>query len=173
MKEERILYFKLPGKQNTNTALKLAKEKADKLKIKNVILASTSGFTAKKAFETFKGNTLVIIGIDRERFSSKLIKDLESKGVMIRFSREIKYLYPDLAKMVLRRFCEGMKVAIQITLIAADEELIPLDREVIAIAGTTHECKLAGGSDTAIIVKPSTSGRFHELGIREIVCKPR
>jgi hypothetical protein len=173
MKEESILYFEFPGKQNTNTALKLAKEKADKLKIKNVILASTSGFTAERAFETFKGTTLVIVGIERERFFSELIKDLESERVQVRFSREVKYTYPDLAKTVLRRFCEGMKVAIQITLIAADEGLIPLDREVIAIAGTTHEGKQPGGSDTAIVVKPSTSNRFHELKVREIICKPR
>jgi hypothetical protein len=173
MKEKKILYFELPGKQNTNTALELAKERANKLKINNVILASTSGLTAEKAFETFKATTLIIVGIERERFSSELIKNLESEGIQIRFSREVKYKYPDLAKTVLRRFCEGMKVAIQITLIAADEGLIPLDREVIAIAGTTHEGKQPGGSDTAIVVKPSTSARFYELKVREIICKPR
>lgn len=34
MKEEKIVCFEVPGKQNTDAALKLAKERADKLKIK-------------------------------------------------------------------------------------------------------------------------------------------
>lgn len=60
-------------------------------------------------------------------------------------------------------------MAVQITLIAADEGLIPLDREVLAIAGTTHEVKRTGGSDTAIVVKPSTSDIFQELKVREVI----
>lgn len=171
--KEKIVYFEEPGKQNTDAALKLAKERADKLNIKNVIVASTSGFTAKRAVENFKGMTLVIVGIDRERFCSELVKEIEGEGHQVRFSREVEYSYPDLAKTVLRRFCEGMKVAVQITLVAADEGLIPLDREVIAIAGTTHEVERTGGSDTAIVVKPSTSDIFQELKVREVICKPR
>jgi len=173
MREETIVYFESPGKQNTDATLKLAKERADKLKIQNVIVASTSGFTAESAVKTFKGMALVIVGIDRKRFSSELIKELEDNGHQVRFSEEVTSAYPDLAKTVLRRFCEGMKVAVQITLIAADEGLIPLNKEVIAIAGTTHEVKEVGGSDTAIVVKPTTSDKFHELRVREVICKPR
>lgn len=127
----------------------------------------------RAAVEAFKGMTLVIVGIDRKRFCSELVKEIEGEGHHVRFSREIVYSYPDLTKTVLRRFCEGMKVAVQITLIAADERLIPLDREVLAIAGTTHKVKQTGGSDTAIVVKPSTSDIFQELKVREVICKPR
>ncbi|KYH36778.1 MAG: hypothetical protein AYL29_011490 [Candidatus Bathyarchaeota archaeon B24] len=50
---------------------------------------------------------------------------------------------------------------------AADAGLIPVDREVIAIAGTEE------GADTAIVVKPSYSRKFRSLKIREIICMPR
>ena len=170
MKEEKIRYFEFPGKQNTSTVLKLAKEKADKLKIKNVILASTSGSTAERAFETFMrargGSTLVIVGIERELFSSELIEDFESKGVKIRFSREVEYKYPDLAKTVLRRFCEGMKVAVEITAMAADAGFVRTDEDVVSIAGTGK------GADTAIVIKPDISRRLFNMRIKKILAKP-
>jgi len=45
--------------------------------------------------------------------------------------------------------------------------LIPVDREVIAIAGTGE------GADTAIVLQPAYSRKFHELKIKEIIAKPR
>ena len=50
---------------------------------------------------------------------------------------------------------------------AADAGLIPVDREVIAIAGTDE------GADTAIVVQPTYPRKFHELEIKEIIAKPR
>jgi hypothetical protein len=49
----------------------------------------------------------------------------------------------------------------------ADAGLIPVDREVIAIAGT------GSGADTAIVVKPAYPRKFLELSIKEIITKPR
>ncbi len=60
-----------------------------------------------------------------------------------------------------------MKVCVEIILMASDAGLIPMDREVMAIAGT------ADGSDTCIVVKPAYPRKFYELEIREIVAKPR
>jgi hypothetical protein len=60
-----------------------------------------------------------------------------------------------------------MKVCVEIVLMAADAGLINVDREVIAIGGTSS------GADTAIVVKPSHSMTFREFEIREIISKPR
>ncbi|MFQ6095459.1 MAG: hypothetical protein ACE5NN_04885, partial [Candidatus Bathyarchaeia archaeon] len=65
------------------------------------------------------------------------------------------------------RFCQGMKVCVEVVLMAADAGLIPVDREVIAIAGTDE------GADTAIVVKPSYPRKFLDLKINEIIAKPR
>ena len=72
----------------------------------------------------------------------------------------------DVIANVLRTFGEGMKVACEITLMAADSGLVRTDEEVIAIAGTDL------GADTAIVLKPVNTQNFFDLKIKEILCKP-
>jgi hypothetical protein len=50
---------------------------------------------------------------------------------------------------------------------AADSGLIPIDEDVVAIAGTGR------GADTALRIQPANSSRFFHLKIREIIAKPR
>ena len=64
-------------------------------------------------------------------------------------------------------FSRGMKVAAEITIMAADAGLIRTDEDVVVIAGSGQ------GADTAIVVQPSNSSRFFDLKIKEIICKPR
>jgi hypothetical protein len=73
----------------------------------------------------------------------------------------------ELITHTLRLFGEGTKVCVEITIMAADAGLIPVDREVIAIGGTGR------GADTALFIKPATASRFFDLKIREIIAKPR
>lgn len=67
---------------------------------------------------------------------------------------------------VLRRFGEGAKVCIEITMMAADAGLIPVDQDVVAIAGTGR------GADTALRIHPANAARFFNLKIREVIAKP-
>jgi hypothetical protein len=64
-------------------------------------------------------------------------------------------------------FCQGMKVCVEIVLMAADAGLIPVDKEVIAIAGTSR------GADTAIVAKSVYPRKFLDFRIKEIIAKPR
>jgi hypothetical protein len=73
----------------------------------------------------------------------------------------------EVVRWTLYRFCQGMKVCVEIVLMAADAGLIPVDREVIAIAGSDE------GADTAIVVKPSYPRDFLNMKIAEIIAKPR
>ena len=57
----KIVYFEAPGPQNTDEVLRLAKERADALGIKDVVVASTTGETGVKASEVFKGFNLVVV----------------------------------------------------------------------------------------------------------------
>ena len=66
----------------------------------------------------------------------------------------------------LRLFCEGLKVTVEIVLMAADAAAIPIDQDVIAIAGTGR------GADTAILVKPANTTYFPQMEIYEIIAKP-
>ena len=56
MQEEitQTVYFREEGKLNTDRTLKLAKKRAEKLGIKNIVVASYSGETGVKASEVFK-----------------------------------------------------------------------------------------------------------------------
>jgi hypothetical protein len=60
-----------------------------------------------------------------------------------------------------------VKVAVEITIMAAEAGVIDIDHEVISIGGT-HQ-----GADTALVVKPSYARNFYDFEIREIIAKPR
>ncbi|MFH1140732.1 MAG: hypothetical protein V1724_03455, partial [Chloroflexota bacterium] len=47
--EKKILYFDEPGKANTDATLKLVRERAKELGINQVVVASSHGYTAKRA----------------------------------------------------------------------------------------------------------------------------
>jgi len=67
---------------------------------------------------------------------------------------------------VLSLFCRGMKVGVEITLMAADAGAIPVDHDVIAVAGS-HS-----GADTALLLGPANTTNFLELEVKEIIAKP-
>lgn len=158
-------YFAEAGREHVDETLRLAKEAALEQGIKDVVVASTRGFTAEKAFEVFAGTDVVLtmVGIDRDRFDQDLRGKLEEQGHGVCFSHEVSYEYPDLVKAAYRRFCEGVKVAVEIPMIAVDAGLLSTDEDVVSV----------GKWDTALVVKPSRSDRFSELRVRELLCKPR
>ncbi len=73
----------------------------------------------------------------------------------------------EIVRDTLYRFSQGMKVAVECLLMAADAGLLDMSQEVIAIGGTDE------GADTAIVCKPTYPRTFHELEIRELLAKPR
>jgi hypothetical protein len=64
-------------------------------------------------------------------------------------------------------FSQGVKVCVEISIMAADAGLIPTDEEVIAIGGT------ARGVDSALVLKSAHMSNFFELRIREIIAMSR
>jgi len=77
-------------------------------------------------------------------------------------------MYPaGIIAQTLRLFGQGMKVVVEITAMAADAGAVPVDRDVIAIAGAGR------GADTAVVVKPAYSHSLFDMVVREIIAKPR
>jgi hypothetical protein len=62
---------------------------------------------------------------------------------------------------------QGMKVVIEISVMAADAGLVRTDEDIIAIGGSGR------GADTAAVLKPVNSNDFFDLKVKEILCKPR
>jgi hypothetical protein len=183
--ESKILYFDAPGKISTDSTLKAARERAEALNIKHIVVASTHGYTAKKAAEIFRGMDVRIVAVsicasfDEEGWTMtpEQRKELEDSGVRVltglhALGDDVSDSFTDsspnkVVREAFYRFCQGMKVAVEIALMAADAGALDMSREAISIGGTTE------GADTAIVLKPSFSRKFRELEIREIIAKPR
>jgi len=167
--KREITYFEAPGEENTLTVLASAKARAQELGIKHVLVPSVRGISAEKALDFFAGTgfTLFFVGTDPARFSGETKERIASSAFKLAFYKEVDYHYPDEVKNAFRRFGQGTKVAVEITLIAAQEEIVELGAEVVALGGS------AKGLDTALVIKAATSDEFYELEICEILCKPR
>ncbi len=180
------MYFDKPGKVNTDDTLSLAYERAKALDIDEVVVASTSGYTAYKALEIFKNGRIVSItyyGGYKEPFKNVLPdetrRDLENRGVhVISATHALSGIEKSVAKKhagvypvlliadTLRLLGQGMKVAVEVSVMAADAGVLT-GKDIIAIGGSSK------GADTALVVKPVNQSNFFDLRIREVICKPR
>lgn len=163
--EKKIVYFESAGLDNTDSALEFARERAAELGISTLVLASTRGWTAEKALSALHGFHLVVVGIDRERFSKETAEKLRGMGIPVLFSRELAYRYPEDMKTAFRRFSQGMKVAVEDVVAGCQARSVESGVEVVSIAGSSR------GADTAIVV--STAWDFASVKVREIICIPR
>jgi len=178
--ETTITYFEAPGTDNTGTTLAIAKQRAQEAGVKRVVIASTTGGTAREASRVFgdTGIRLVVVphqrGLrDEERFDMEVAADVERQGHRVYWSTMLfstNDLYgnsaPTALANILRTFGQGMKVCLEILLMAADGGLVDRGEKVIVVAGTGR------GADTAVLATASTSNRIKEVRIHEILCKP-
>jgi len=185
--ERKTLYFMSPGKPNTNALLKFVRDYAKDRGVNHIVVASTTGETGVKASKVFKGFNVVVVTHHagytepdaQELTEENRLKILENGAHILTAThalgsverairKEFGTLQPlELIAHTLRRLGEGTKVCVEITLMAADAGLIPMDRDIIAVAGSSR------GADTALLIKPANASRFFDLKIREIIAKPR
>jgi hypothetical protein len=178
--EEKIIYFEKPGKENTADVLQLIEERARARGIRKVVMASTRGDTAMTAAESFEGTGLHLVVIpwqygfrDTQPFPQELVAELQGKGHCVHFGTMLFHTEdfygistPQVMANLLRIFGQGIKVCIEIIMMACDGGCIELDEKVIAVAGS------GAGADTAIVATASSSTRMKGLRIHEIICKP-
>jgi len=171
MQRAQVTYFDKKSDADperiTEETLRLAKRRGDDLGIRHFVIASSTGFVAKKALDVLADRALIFVGEVREWYDKGFLKELENKNVPVIFSHEVKYSYVSDVQVAFRRLSEGAKVCPEIVMIAADKNLIPVGKEVIAIAGT------GSGADTSMVIVSAKSKNFRELKIRELICKPR
>jgi hypothetical protein len=60
----------------------------------------------------------------------------------------------------------GLKVCVEIAIMAADAGAIPI-ADIVAVGGT------GSGSDTAVVIRPAHMNNFFDARIREIIVMPR
>ncbi len=184
--ESKIVYFTKPGPENTDDVLRIVKTRAEEQGIKTVIVASTTGATAVKAVEYLKGMKVVVVthhaGFrepNTQEFTEENRRKVESAGGLILttthafagIDRAMRrkfnmYLTGEMIANTLRIFGQGMKVACEIAMMAADAGLARTDEDVICVSGTGR------GADTAVILRPVNVQDFFDLRVKEVLCKP-
>ena len=180
--EEKIVYYEQPGNDRTEETLKLALERAKARGIKKVVLASTWGDTAKLAAERWAGTGIKIVVIPHQygfmaepgqHFPPELITQLEKQGHVVHFGTMLFHTENFYGVTVsramanlLRTFCQGMKVCVEIVLMAADAGKVLTGENVVVVAGSGR------GSDTAVVAIAASSNHLGDLHITEIICKP-
>lgn len=185
--KREVTYFEDAGKQNTDALLRLVKEYAKRENIKDIVIASTTGETGAKASKMFRGLNVIVVThcfgfkeAGKTELQERYRKEILANGAKIftgthalssaerAIRKDFGTIQPlELIASTLRLMGEGTKVCVEITLMAADAGLIPVDRDVIAVAGTGR------GADTALRIKPANAARFFDLRIREVIAKPR
>lgn len=183
----RTVYFEEAGRGNTGETLRLSKERADELGIRNVVVASSSGETGVEASRLFRGYNLVVVTSvagyrepNEIRMREANREAIEANGGVVLTSahafgglgRAVHGRFgaiqiDEVAAHVLRLFSEGVKVGCEIACMAVDAGLFRADEDAMAIGGE------GSGADSAIVVRPSNTHTLFDVRIREIVCKPR
>ncbi|MHA1593956.1 MAG: pyruvate kinase alpha/beta domain-containing protein [Candidatus Baldrarchaeia archaeon] len=186
--EEKIIYFDSPGPQNTDATLRAALERAKERGIKYVVVASTTGETGVKAVDMFKDSGIKVVVVTHQygflkpgeiALKKEFADEITKKGGTLVIGTDVFTMVPrafrerggdpiDIVNATLRMFCQGMKVCVEIVLMAVAAGAIPSNTDVIAIAGTRR------GADTAVMIKSTDISRmFSDLKIREIIAMPR
>lgn len=178
-------YFEKKGKRNTEETVEITLQRAKEIGIKHVVVASCTGETALK----FAGCGLNVVCVThqvgyskpgedemgqetREKLNEAGVKVLTTTHLLAGVDRALRFkfqgVYPaEIIASTLRMFGQGMKVCIEVAVMALDAGLIPAGEEIIAVGGT------AVGADTAMVVTPAHSANFFDTNVKEILCMPR
>jgi hypothetical protein len=186
-------YFEKAGKVNTHQTLELVKVTFETLKIKTIVVASTTGESAFQAATMFKDDPIRLIIVKHmdgfrhlgNEFSLDTYNEIlrlrpstlfftgthAFAGIERTFRLEniSQTMLPiEMIAITLRRcFGEGTKVALEIALMVADGGLLEnIEQEIITVAGTGR------GLDTAWIVTPSYTNNLFNLKMKAPICKP-
>lgn len=182
----QCVYFAETGPHNTARALELARARAEALGIPHVLVASTSGSTGVRAARDMQPLRVIVVthstGFqepDKQELTRENRAAIEAAGAEVLtcqhafggIGRGVRkklgtYEIDEIIAFTLRTFCEGIKVAAEMCLMAADAGILSTREPVVAVAGT------GSGADTAAILLPTNAQTFFDLRFLEIICMP-
>lgn len=181
-----MIGFDKPGHSNTEKVLEVLRDAAGRLGIGQVVVASTYGNTGLDVARLFEatGTRVVVVTHNvgfrepgKVEMTGEMRSMIEATGARVHTGTmvfrnlgtairdKMGYSQQDLVANTLRVFGQGMKVCVEIVLMASDAGLITPE-DVLAVAGTGR------GADTLVLVRPATSNRFFDLKVREVLAKP-
>lgn len=174
------------GPENTRKTLEIAVKRAQEDGLP-LVIASNTGATVYTALELGADPKSVVCvthhvgfrgpGIDempeadRRQLAAQGVKILTTTHVLAGVDRACRNKFggiypPEIIASALRMLGQGVKVCVEISIMALDAGLIPFGQRIVAVGGT-HS-----GADTAAIIIPAHSNNVFDLKVEEILCKP-
>jgi uncharacterized protein len=179
------MYWPDKGAACTDGTVEAALKRARELGTARIVVASNSGATA----ERFLNQGLEVICVTHhvgfaapgeDEMSAETRQKLHQEGVRVLTTthllagvdRALRFkfqgLYPaEIIASALRLLGQGVKVCVEVSVMALDAGLIPYGEEIIAVAGSGR------GADTACVILPAHSSQFFDTAVKEIICMPR
>ncbi|MCX7708290.1 MAG: hypothetical protein N2484_00405 [Clostridia bacterium] len=180
------MYYLTEGKINTSKTVKLAVETAMQRGINHIVIASCSGETARLLKNLTDIQVVCVTHVNgfeeegKNEMPEEVRQELTEAGMKVLttthvlsgaergISRSFGGAYPvEIIAHTLRMLGQGVKVCVEVSIMALDAGLIPYGEPVIAIGGNCE------GADTAVMIKPSHASSIFKTRIMEIVCKPQ
>jgi len=186
--EEKVFYFEKKGAVNTDRTLDIALACCKERKMRKIVVASSSGKTALACHEKAKG-AVQVIGVTYSagsRFREEVEEFEKNKATMTKkgiwivrglhalsgvertFENKYKSGFTPLNIVAdtLRMFSHGMKVCVEVAVMAAEAGYVTPDEEIVVTGGTGH------GADTAVIMKPAYGASMFDIKIKAVLCMP-
>ena len=193
--KRQVYYFDEPGEGNTQLVIEAVSQRLEAGGIKKVIAASTSGETAAKFARSLKGMVELICvsqapylrewGQEWPCLKQKFRRQMERLGVAIIdrapyvFHNSVLEAAPwsdafpeRLVKETLYCFGQGMKVAVEVVLMAVSCGYVTPFEDVIGVGGSGK------GADTAIVLRATYPACLFDkdpakrLEIKEVIAMP-
>jgi len=179
------VYFEERGAVNTaatvEQAVKIAKEKG----LGHIVVASVTGDTALLLAEKTELKVVCVTHVygfkepGANQMEDSVRQRLEQKGVAVLTTTHVlsgvergisNYkggMYPaEIMSNTLRFFGQGLKVCVEVAIMALDAGLVPFGEDIVAIGGTGR------GADTAVVIRPAHANEVFQTSIRQVICKP-
>jgi hypothetical protein len=186
--EKTIVYFADRGPANTGRTIACALACCREQSIGTIVVASSSGETALKVRRA-AGPECGVIAVtygagsrfveEVEAFNANRQR-LEAAGINIvrgihalsaterTFENKYaaKFIPLNLVSDSLRMLGQGMKVCVEVAIMAAEHGCITPAEDVVVIGGSGE------GADTAVVLRPAYAAAMFDLRILQILCKP-
>lgn len=182
------VYFEKPGPANTDECIAAAVARAQELGLRYLVVASTSGDTAEQLQAAVGERDMKVVCVTyhagfhkgdealpvarREELRALGIEVVICSHALSGVERSIKTKFGTIGPLeimahTLRCFGEGMKVGVEIAVMAADSAVVPTDQDIVCLGGSGKGC------DAAVVLRAAHQNNFFDLRVREIVAMVR
>jgi len=187
--ERPVYYFKKRGPANTDKTLEIALSFCKEQNIRKIVVASSTGETALRCHEKAASMQIEMVAVtygagtkyreEVEAFnrnhqtllknSIRVVRGLHAlSGVERSFENKYKSGFTPLNVVAdtLRMFSQGMKVCVEISIMAAEAGYITPEEDVVAVGGS------GTGADTAVLIRSGYAASLFDTKIKAVLCMP-